>query len=174
MNIQELVILGLLREFPRHGYEIKKTVKKVLVLYAPLERESVYYSLRILEKKGLVKKESAQSGKRPTKYVYKITPEGEKYLRRLLLRNINKLQRPFINLDLTLYFFAFLKEDKEEVIRRFRLRLRILERVKHWLKAKMHTFTPQEEYQKVILEHNLKLATAEVNFTRSFLERLAD
>ncbi len=39
---QELIILGLLKDKPRHGYEIKKQIKDVISTFAALEVESIY------------------------------------------------------------------------------------------------------------------------------------
>ena len=53
---QELLFLGLLKEGAKHGYEIKKRIKEILSLFAGLEIKSIYYPLRVLEKRGLVVK----------------------------------------------------------------------------------------------------------------------
>lgn len=74
---QELLFLGLLKEGPKHGYEIKKKIKEMLSLFAGLEIKSIYYPLRILEKKGLVIKESVRQLKRPTCFIYSLSAEGE-------------------------------------------------------------------------------------------------
>jgi DNA-binding PadR family transcriptional regulator len=44
--------LGLLKESPKHGYEIKKKIKEILSLFAGVDLKSIYYPLRILEKKS--------------------------------------------------------------------------------------------------------------------------
>ena len=55
---QELLLLGLLKQGPKHGYDIKTKIKQILSLFAGVELKSIYYPLRILEKRGLVVKKA--------------------------------------------------------------------------------------------------------------------
>ncbi len=48
---QELILLGLLKDQPKHGYEIKKEIKEILSLFAGVDLKSIYYPLGRLEKK---------------------------------------------------------------------------------------------------------------------------
>jgi DNA-binding PadR family transcriptional regulator len=70
-----LVILRLIREKPRHGYEIIKALEERLHgCYTP-SAGSVYPTLQLLEDQGFVRIVE-QDGKK----VYHITPEGERFL----------------------------------------------------------------------------------------------
>jgi DNA-binding PadR family transcriptional regulator len=71
----KFVILRLLREKPRHGYEIIKELEERLGgCYTP-SAGTVYPTLQLLEDQGYVRVEM-QDGKK----VYHITPEGERFL----------------------------------------------------------------------------------------------
>ena len=61
---QELILLGLLRQGPKHGYEIKLKVREILSLFAGVQLKSIYYPLKILERKGLLTKCVVKKGKR--------------------------------------------------------------------------------------------------------------
>ena len=70
-----LVILRLIREKPRHGYEIIKALEEQLHgCYTP-SAGSVYPTLQLLEDQGYVRIVE-EGGKK----VYHITPEGEAFL----------------------------------------------------------------------------------------------
>jgi DNA-binding PadR family transcriptional regulator len=70
------VILRLLAEKPRHGYEIIKELEdRFSGAYAP-SAGTVYPTLTLLEDLGYATVVPEESGKK----VYSITPEGEKYL----------------------------------------------------------------------------------------------
>jgi DNA-binding PadR family transcriptional regulator len=70
-----LVILRLVREKPRHGYEIIKALEeRMLGCYTP-SAGTVYPTLQLLEDQGYVRIVE-QDGKK----VYHITPEGERLL----------------------------------------------------------------------------------------------
>jgi len=69
------VILRLIKEKPRHGYEIIKALEESMHgCYAP-SAGTVYPTLQLLEDQGYVKAEEVDGKK-----VYHITPEGEKFL----------------------------------------------------------------------------------------------
>lgn len=71
----KFVILRLLREKPRHGYEIIKELEERFGgCYTP-SAGTVYPTLQMLEDQGYVRAED-QDGKK----VYRITPEGEQFL----------------------------------------------------------------------------------------------
>ena len=71
----KFVILRLLREKPRHGYEVIKALEERLGgCYTP-SAGTVYPTLQLLEDQGYIKA-ADQDGKK----VYHITPEGEQFL----------------------------------------------------------------------------------------------
>ncbi len=72
----KLLVLALIAEQPRHGYEIIKVVEeKTSGWYSP-SPGVVYPTLTYLEEAGYLASESEGSKK-----LYKITPEGESYLK---------------------------------------------------------------------------------------------
>ncbi|MFN0177624.1 MAG: PadR family transcriptional regulator [Gemmatimonadales bacterium] len=71
----KFVILRLLREKPRHGYDIIKALEERMAgCYTP-SAGTVYPTLQLLQDQGYVRAED-QEGKK----VYHITPEGERFL----------------------------------------------------------------------------------------------
>ena len=164
-DYQELVILGLLKEGPKHGYQIKKLLKNVLGVFTSFESTSIYYPLKSLEEKGYLTREVYKQGLRPQRYIYKLTAKGKEELDRLLIDNFLSLRRPFVNVDLSLYFLPFI--DEEILSRKLKIRLKALERVKRWLAKRIGDFRQKDKkHLKKILEHNLKLVEAEIEFTR--------
>ena len=165
---QELVILGLLKEGPKHGYEIKKLLKNVLGVFTSFESTSIYYPLKSLEEKGYLAKEVSKEGLRPERYIYKLTSKGKDELDRLLIDNFLSLNRPFVNVDLSLYFLPYI--DKDVLSRKLKIRLKALERVKRWLNRRIDEFKHKDKkHLKKILEHNLRLVEAEIEFTKDLI-----
>src|SRR3954468_3596926 len=71
----KFVILRLLKEKPRHGYEVIKALEeKMAGAYTP-SAGTVYPTLQLLEDEGYIKAVDTDGKK-----VYHITPEGESYL----------------------------------------------------------------------------------------------
>jgi DNA-binding PadR family transcriptional regulator len=69
------VILRLLREKPRHGYEVIRALEEKLGGWYTPSAGTVYPTLQLLEDQGYVRIVE-EAGKK----VYHITPEGEKFL----------------------------------------------------------------------------------------------
>jgi DNA-binding PadR family transcriptional regulator len=71
----KFVILRLLKEKPRHGYEVIKALEEKLGgCYTP-SAGTVYPTLQLLEDQGYIRAVDTEGKK-----VYHITPEGEKFL----------------------------------------------------------------------------------------------
>jgi len=71
----KFVILRLLKEKPRHGYEVIKGLEEKLGGYYTPSAGTVYPTLQLLEDEGYIKAEDSDGKK-----VYHVTPEGERYL----------------------------------------------------------------------------------------------
>jgi DNA-binding PadR family transcriptional regulator len=81
-----LIILGLLRERPYYGYELKRAMKERYVdEWTQLAFGSIYYALRQMTQEGLVQPEATErDGNRPSRTVYSITQVGRLEFTRLL------------------------------------------------------------------------------------------
>jgi len=87
----EVVVLGLLAEKPRYGYEIDSEIKlRGLHLWGQVAFSSIYYMLGKLEKRSFVTFHHHKEGKYPTRKVYSITESGRAYLRRGVLELIEQ------------------------------------------------------------------------------------
>jgi DNA-binding PadR family transcriptional regulator len=71
----KFVILRLLNEKPRHGYEVIKALEEKMGGYYTPSAGTVYPTLQLLEDEGYVRAVDTDGKK-----VYHITPEGESYL----------------------------------------------------------------------------------------------
>lgn len=71
----KFVILRLLKEKPRHGYEVIKALEEKLAGYYTPSAGTIYPTLQLLEDEGYVRVVETDGKK-----VYHVTPEGERYL----------------------------------------------------------------------------------------------
>jgi DNA-binding PadR family transcriptional regulator len=78
MFMLDLAVLGLLRDGPRHGYDLKKHLASLGFLRVSFG--SLYPALRRLEKRGLIEAVRASG----TRKAYRVTDEGRAELDRLL------------------------------------------------------------------------------------------
>lgn len=90
----ELAVLGILREMPLHGYELRKRLNALLGMFRAFSYGSLYPCLKQLLAEGLITEDTsgresetapapALSGRR-SKIVYTLTAEGKEHLQELL------------------------------------------------------------------------------------------
>ena len=93
-GVLELAVLGLLRETPMHGYELRKRLYTVLGAFRALSYGSLYPCLHELQAAGLITEDEpeptaqaatarARAGRRSLK-VYRLTADGKERLQELL------------------------------------------------------------------------------------------
>jgi len=173
----QLVILGLLSEQPRHGYELRQEVERRLyATYINLSGGSLYYNLGQLERAGYVEKAWVeQKGRYPTRQVYQITPTGKDYLQaelRRLLFDTEAREKVFDPLNAALAFGYLLNEGD--------LRAALTAQLK-WAQQRAEWVAEQQALcrtQKIplpvvkIIEHGLTHARAEIDWLEKFLQDL--
>lgn len=88
--MNSLIILAMLTERERYGYEISKLLKEKYALYTRVSSSSIYYTLDRLAGDGLISKREEKVGNRPTRSIYTITPLGKKEFRTKLLKMVKR------------------------------------------------------------------------------------
>jgi len=165
----EFLLLGLLRESPKHGYDIKIKTKEILSLFAGVDLKSIYYPLKVLETKGLVVKRAIKPGNRPERIVYELTPKGQAHFDELLNQSFLNFKRPQFSLDLSLYFLHYMKPAVAK--RRMRARLLILNKIARGLEQMIKVQGKKKPSSLArILEHNLRQVQAESDFITDLIK----
>ncbi len=80
----DILILSHLASRPSHGYEIKKSVERILGGNIALNNNLLYPALRRFEEMGAVRREVEARGGRPNRHVYHLTEVGTEVLQGLL------------------------------------------------------------------------------------------
>ena len=77
MSKNEIAILGLLAEGPKHGYQIHQDIKRrEMDWWAKIKLASIYTTLTRLEEQALIKSEKEKVGNTPERTVYSRRPPG--------------------------------------------------------------------------------------------------
>ena len=168
--IQELIILGFLKKRPASGYDIKKFIQKELGVFSHLENQSIYYPLERMEKDGRISRAQITGDQRLKKYIYSITAKGEKAFEQLCKKALLSQSRPFIELDIVLYFLPLL--ERKQVLPLLRLRLRFLQKAIKWLGDKDQELKDAPANLHLLLEHHRRLATTEAGFMDQVVKTL--
>ncbi len=166
----ELLFLGLLKNGPKHGYEIKLLIEQELFPFVGLKIKSIYYPLKKMEKLGLIHKDVGREGKWPEKFVYSITPKGEKIFEHLINESFLSIERPYFNIDLSLYFLPYV--DQSIARRRLKARVIFLKRIQRDLESLKKNNASSAQHLQIILAHDLALVDAEIKSTESLIRTL--
>ncbi len=166
----ELLFLGLLKDGPKHGYEIKRLIADEPFQFIGLKVKSIYYPLKKMEKNGLIKKQTGRDGKFPEKYVYSLTGKGKKAFDGLITNSLLSIERPFFDIDLSLYFLQYV--DPKVAKRQLRGRIMYLKKIKQNILKIQERISVGESHMQAIMEHNADLVEAEIKSTTKLTESL--
>jgi len=78
----DILVLGVLRNGPVHGYELKQRVQRPTL--RPLSNNSLYPLLRRFEETGAVTKQVQTTHGRPARNIYAITAAGQEQFHELI------------------------------------------------------------------------------------------
>jgi DNA-binding PadR family transcriptional regulator len=91
---RELLLLGILRREAMHGYRLVEIVETGLRSCTDLKKPTAYFLLGKLARAGMVTRTRTREGKRPPKWVYRLTPKGEESFQAMLRKNLAEFVAP--------------------------------------------------------------------------------
>jgi DNA-binding PadR family transcriptional regulator len=149
----EMALLGLLRQEPRHGYDLAREFAPGTVLgdIVRLETSLLYANLKKLERDGLVASTVEQQGTRPPRRTLSLTPKGNQHLDQWLSEPVSRTRDVRLEFLLKLYIARLIAPElssgllieQQEVCRGFIASLD--EQLGH----------EQDEFRRLVLEMRL-------------------
>ncbi len=110
--MKDLLLLGLLLDEKKHGYQINEYFQHFLSFCAEMKKSTAYYTLNKLEKEGYVAQEMERKGNRPERRVYQITDGGRKKFFELLRQNLGGYYRTYYDDDIGIAFMDQLSREE--------------------------------------------------------------
>jgi DNA-binding PadR family transcriptional regulator len=169
-----LVILGLLRERPLYGYEIKQIIEEHMNDWTSIAFGSIYFALdKLADEKFVEKMEVEQAGKRPSRSVYQITDAGRDEFLRLLRESWQQVERQYFSIDICLFFLNTL--PIEEVKNYLRTRQRILQTSLEHIQSHRNEQMSLPEVPRLasaIFDHSLAHTQAELTWVVDLLQKM--
>ena len=166
----EVAVLGLLKDRPMHGYELRKQLGARIGPLWQVSWGSLYPALRRLARRGAVESHVEQrrstrstgtglgSGRRKT--VYRITPSGEVLFRQLLEESAQAIDEEHFTLKLA--FFGYLNPET---------RVALLERRRAYLQEKLAQFRSNlRTYRERMDAYALSLQNHDMRVTENDIE----
>jgi len=113
MTKNELVVLGLLKEMPMHGYQLYHEIeKRNMEAWAQVNLASVYNTLDRLRRAKMVEAKKEKPGKMPEREVFHITRKGKQKLATLVEEAITDDRMPENNFCVGVAFLSGLSKRK--------------------------------------------------------------
>jgi DNA-binding PadR family transcriptional regulator len=179
----ELAVLGLLKEGPMHGYEIRKRLSFTLGPLYAVSYGSLYPCLKRLGISGMVQErpgdtksrrraktvvvEAARPALRRARKVYEITPEGETFffeqLEQGAVYDTDRFQTRFA-------FFRYLPKEQ---------RIRLLEHRKAYLEEKLAEFNESlratrermDAYSRSLIDHGVETTEQDIRWLEGLIDQ---
>jgi len=119
--VNEVVVLTLLLAEPKHGYRLLEEADRLIGPDETFDTKRLYTTLRRLELQGAIAASPEPSPRRgaPQRKVYRITPQGQEILRRLVADPANALDRRRFFVSLSLWVFLDGEARRDLLQRRF-------------------------------------------------------
>jgi DNA-binding PadR family transcriptional regulator len=169
-----LVILGLLRERPLYGYEIKHMIEEHMGDWTSIAFGSIYFALGKLAEQDFIERVGTeQEGNRPSRTVYAISESGQQEFLRLLREVWQEVERLYFAFDIGLFFMRAL--PVEEVKHHLRSRVAQLEGIVRHLDAHRQEQMALESVPRLaaaVFEHSQTHYRAELEWTRDLLNHV--
>ena len=169
-----LVILGLLRERPLYGYEIKQIIEEHMSDWTSIAFGSIYFALeKLADEKFVSKVQIEQAGRRPSRSVFEISQTGREEFSRLLREAWQQVERQYFSIDICLFFLDSL--PLEEVKRYLKMRQAGLQATLEHICAHRDEQLSLPEVPRLaeaIFDHTLAHTQAELDWISNLLNKL--
>ena len=171
----ELLLMGLVAEMPRHGYELDQVIKqRGMREWTQIGFSSIYFVLGKLQKLGLItarKPAGAKAGTKARK-VYSVTPAGRRALAAQTLAALREVRPAYSSVLLGMINWPVLK--REPSLEALEARGRAIEAELARLGAIQVDQQPLPDYVEALFEYSLGQLRAEAAWVTRTLAYMAN
>lgn len=172
----EIILLALLYEEDRYGYEIESVVEeRKMRNWTKIGFSSIYNSLKNLEKKGWIGSRYEEEYGSPARKVYFINEDYREPVRETIKKILHDPQRVYSEFSIGLAFSHFLtKEELYDSLVKYR------ESLEKRRQIILQTYSEQQYiiqdiiHIKALFTHPLKLIEAEVEWINELLNEIKE
>lgn len=165
----ELAILGVLKEQPMHGYELRHYLSFIVGHIWQLSYGTLYPALRRLEKRGELTKQTIRDGRGPAKHVYALTPKGETAFLEMMaeVASPTEISDPH-KFTLRLIFFRYLEPAKRVELLSQRLEF-LRENRESLEEMEVLPSSALDQFRRSLIGYHAKLNAEEIAFIEGLL-----
>ena len=170
MTNAELVILSLLAEQSRHGYDIEQAiVARGMRDWTEIGFSSIYYLLNKLEKDGLIHSHLQEpEGKGPARKVFKITQRGKQVQIEAALAALSTPQSGSVPFLLGLSNYPIL--PREQVLSALKSYANQINTRLDQLLERAEEQRPLPDFVEAMFDYSRVLALAELDWVQNFIQ----
>jgi DNA-binding PadR family transcriptional regulator len=162
-KVLELAILGLLKERPMHGYELKKRLSYMLGHFWTVSYGSLYPAIKRMEKAGSIERAYSVKEKTRNRNVYRITPKGEAAFMRMLTENVTDASLADTEkFEVRMAFFQYLTPETR--LQLLEMRRRFLEDQVEKFKAYRSTNKDEDRYRAGLMRHKVSQVKSDIRW----------
>ncbi len=165
----ELPILGLLKDRPMHGYELRQALDRTVGHFWAASWGSIYPMLNKLEERGCLAKATEAQEKTPDRIVYQITPVGEERLLGMLT-SIDVPSEPARRNEFLMkvaFFHLLTRRQRLQVAGAYRLTLR--EKLDALLAEKQRVGERTNRYRRALLDYAVARLNTDLDWVASLI-----
>ncbi len=173
MSKIDIVLLGLLSEQERHGYDILQQIeRREMRQWVGVSTQGIYKGLTRLEAKGLLEARVESGESHPDRNVYRITPAGAAHFGELAGRAISEPVKPHFPLLWGIGFGHLV--DREELLKGLDKRREQLKPIRELLDALRikHKEAKHPITADAIIEYYMELIEMELTWMTRLQRRL--
>ncbi|MEG0775034.1 PadR family transcriptional regulator [Clostridium sp.] len=171
----ELVLLGLLYEKDRYGYEIESVIEERKIRnWTKIGFSSIYNSLKKLEEKGFIASRYEEEFGAPPRKVYFINETARESVRKIIKETLQSPKRVYNEFSIGLAFSHFLtKEELYECLVKYR------DSLEKRRQAILQSYSEQPMVHNIIhikalFTHPVRLIEAEVEWINDLLKEIKE
>ncbi|HMF32318.1 MAG TPA: PadR family transcriptional regulator [Candidatus Lokiarchaeia archaeon] len=168
-KVQKLIVLGLLREKPLHGYQLDQKLKGMGGTLCRIATSTLYSQIKTLEKVGAICRRDVAQQDKPDKKLYTLSPSGIQLFEELIRQVWTEATTDEVGT--CLYFLRFL--PPAEIHNFLVMRMALLQHVLAAQETLAHMGTFTKDFQALMVapwDRRVALAAAEMQWVREFYE----
>ena len=173
-----LMVLGLLKSGPKHGYELHRIVVAHGTLYSDFKKPTLYHLMHRLALQGAVqvRSEGGARGPRGERLVFALAPKGETLFLRLLRSALSSYDLAQTSFEVAAAFLALLPAAEAQALirkRREAVRARRAEVIAEMELMAAQPHSARLAARQLAADHALSLMDAEVAWMDRAIRHLA-
>jgi DNA-binding PadR family transcriptional regulator len=165
----ELLVLGLVAEMPRHGYQLEQVIgERAMREWTQIGFSSIYFVLGKLESRKLVSAKRASGTNTKARKIYTVTRAGRKVLNAQTLATLSTIRPTFSSVLLGMINWHSL--DRDEALGALETRRTALKGEQQRLKELQAAQQPLPDYVEALFEHSIGQLGAEAAWVTRTLD----